>query len=315
MTLANFVNAIVTKNQFSGTFNQFNQAVQKSATGLNKLGGVLSSGSLGALFGGVAGAAGAMAITKTAFALGDLGAQSLTTKASFESLMRSVGLSTQLIDQLKVAAGGTVTELVLMQQANTALAGASGQLATEMGAALPKLLEAGRAAAKLNPAYGDAEFMFQSLVAGIKRGTPLLIDNTGIVLKVGEATEAYAKEIGKSVTELTAQERSIAILRATLSGADRLIEQTSGSMNSMASSAGQLKTAWQELKTTIGEGLAPTTSGIQAGLAETLTGLNAALENDAITLARQELARMEEQYQKTSTASQPRWRIMPAKLS
>ncbi len=94
-----------------------------------------------------------------------------------------------------------------MQQANTALAGSSGQLATEMGAALPKLLEAARAAAKLNPAYGDAEFMFQSLVGGIKRGTPLLIDNTGIVLKVGEATEAYAKSIGKSVTELARHAR------------------------------------------------------------------------------------------------------------
>ena len=43
-----------------------------------------------------------------------------------------------------------------MQQANSALAGTTGQLSTEMAAALPKLLEAGRAAAKLNPAYGDA---------------------------------------------------------------------------------------------------------------------------------------------------------------
>ena len=304
MGLADFKNSIVTKDQFSQTFNKFDRSVQGSARGLDKMGGILSGGGLGMLFGGMAGVAGVAAITKTAFALGDLGAQSLTTKASFDSLMKSVGLSTGLLDQLKEASGGTITELTLMQQANTALAGSSGQLATEMGAALPKLLEAARAAAKLNPAYGDAEFMFQSLVGGIKRGTPLLIDNTGIVLKVGEATEAYAASIGKSVTELTSQERSLAILRGTLEGADRLLEQTAGSTNSMASSAGKLKTAWMELKTTIGEGLAPTTSGIQEGLAETFIGINAALEDDAITLARQELARMEEQYVNTSTASQ-----------
>jgi len=307
MSLANFVNSIITKNQFSGTFNQFNQAVQKSANGLNKLGGIMSGGGLGALFGGVAGGVGALAITKTAFALGNLGAQSLTTKASFESLMNSVGLSTQLIEQLKEASGGTITELVLMQQANTALAGASGQLATEMGAALPKLLEAARAAAKLNPAYGDAEFMFQSLVGGIKRGTPLLIDNTGIVLKVGEATEAYAASIGKSATELTSQERSLAILRGTLEGADRLIEQTSGSMNNMASSAGKLKTAWMELKTAIGEELAPTTSGLQNQLAFELTGLTALIKGDELAKAKYRIDEITASMQYLAEGDAPKW--------
>ena len=282
MGLADFTNSIVTKDQFSQTFNKFDRSVQGSARGLDKMGGILSGGGLGMLFGGAAGVAGVAAITKTAFALGDLGAQSLTTKSSFESLMRSVGLSTQLLDQLKEASGGTITELTLMQQANTALAGASGQLATEMGAALPKLLEAARAAAKLNPAYGDAQFMFQSLVGGIKRGTPLLIDNTGIVLKVGEATDAYAKSIGKSADELTSQERSLAILRGTLEGADRLLAQTAGSTNSMASSAGKLKTAWMELKTAIGEGLAPTTSGIQEGAASALNQITSIVSSDEL---------------------------------
>lgn len=302
MALSDFKNSIITQDKFSQTFNKFDRSVQGSARGLDKLGGILSGGGLGMLFGGLAGTADVMAIGRTAFELGNLGAQSLTTKASFESLMRSVGLSTRLLDDLKAASGGTITELVLMQQANTALAGSSGQLATEMGAALPKLLEAARAAAKLNPAYGDAEFMFQSLVGGIKRGTPLLIDNTGIVLKVGEATEKYAASIGKSVTQLTSQERSLAILRGTLEGADRLIEQTAGSMNSMASSAGQLKTAWMELKTVIGESIAPTTSGIQQDAAAAFQGITAALRGDELTLARQELARMEEQYRLASNA-------------
>ena len=298
MSLADFKNSIVTKDQFSQTFNKFDRSVQSSARGLNKMGGILSGGGLGMLFGGMAGVAGVAAITKTAFALGDLGAQSLTTKSSFESLMRSVGLSTGILDQLKASAGGTMTELQLMQQTNTALAGASGDLATEMGAALPKLLEAGRAAALLNPSLGDANFMFQSLITGIKRGSPMLIDNTGITLKIGEATDAYAASIGKSVTELTAQERSIAILRGTLEGADRLIEQTGGNLDGMSTSASKLKTAWMELKTTLGEELAPTTSGIQGAIVRELTGLNAALQNDNLTVARKELEMLEESYQR-----------------
>lgn len=307
MALADFRNAIITQDKFSQTFNKFDRSVAASGRGLDKLGGIMSGGGLSMLFGGIAGAAGAMALTKTAFALGDLGAQSLTTASSFNSLMRSVGLSTRLLDELKAASGGTITELVLMQQANTALAGASGQLATEMGAALPKLLEAAKAAARLNPAYGDAEFMFQSLVSGIKRGTPLLIDNTGIVLKVGEATEAYAASIGKSVTELTAQERSIAILRATLDGADRLIEQTSGSMNNMASSAGKLKTAWMELKTAVGEGLAPTTSGLQNQLAFELTGLTALIKGDELAKAKYRIDEITASMQYLAESDAPKW--------
>ena len=285
MALADFRNAIITQDKFSQTFNKFDRSVSASGRGLDKLGGIMSGGGLSMLFGGIAGAAGAVAIAKTAFALGDLGAQSLTTAASFNSLMSSVGQSTRLLDELKAASGGTMTEMALMQQTNTALAGSTGQLSSEMAAALPKLLEAGRAAALLNPSLGDASFMFQSLVTGIKRGSPMLIDNTGITLKLGEATDAYAASIGKSVSELTAQERSIAILRATLEGADTLIAQTGGNLDGMATSATKLKVAWTELKTAIGEGLAPGTSAIQEGAASTLNQITSVLTSTEFTRA------------------------------
>ena len=294
MALADFKNSIITQDKFSATFSKFDRGVQTSARGLDKLGGVLSSGGVGMLFGATAGVAGAVAIGKTVWALGELGAQSLTTKASFESLMRSVGQSTGLLDQLKTAAGGTVTEMKLMQLTNTALAGSTGALSTEMAGALPKLLEAGRAAALLNPSLGDAEFMFQSLITGIKRGSPMLIDNTGITLKLGEATEAYAASVGKSVDDLTSQERSIAILRATLEGADTLIQQAGGNLNSMTSEIQASKVASEELKTALGELFAPGVAEAARTTTDVLVGMKAALEGDEVTLARQELERLEE---------------------
>ena len=128
MGLADLTNSIVTKDGFSNTFKKFDSSVQGSARALDKLGGAMSGGGLGMLFGGAAGIAGAAAIGKMAFSLGDLGAQSLTTEASFNSLMSSVGQSTRLLDELKAASGGTMTEMALMQQTNTALAGSTGQL-------------------------------------------------------------------------------------------------------------------------------------------------------------------------------------------
>lgn len=291
MALADFKNSIITQDKFSATFSKFDRGVQTSAHGLDKLGGVLSGGGLGMLFGATAGVAGAVAIGKTVWALGELGAQSLTTKSSFESLMRSVGQSPQLLDQLKAAAGGTVAEMKLMQLTNTALAGSTGALSTEMAAALPKLLEAGRAAALLNPSMGDAEFMFQSLITGIKRGSPMLIDNTGITLKLGEATDAYAASVGKSVNELTSQERSIAILRATLEGADTLIQQTGGSLNSMTSDIQSSKVAVEELKTAFAEMVAPGVASAAGGLATEFQFLTALMKGDEMGQASASLKR------------------------
>ena len=57
--------------------------------------------------------------------------------------MSSVGQSPQLLNQMTAGGGGTITELQLMQQANTALAGTSGQLADELAGAIPQLIEAG----------------------------------------------------------------------------------------------------------------------------------------------------------------------------
>ena len=54
MGLADFTNSIITKDQFSGTFRKFDASVQGSARGLDKLGGIMSGGGLGMLFGGAA---------------------------------------------------------------------------------------------------------------------------------------------------------------------------------------------------------------------------------------------------------------------
>ena len=62
----------------------------------------------------------------------------------------------------------------------------------------------------LNPSMGGTAFMTQSLITGIKRGSPMLIDNTGITLKLGRP-RSIRQERRKSVNELAAQERSIAI--------------------------------------------------------------------------------------------------------
>ena len=78
----------------------------------------------------------------------------------------------------------------------------------------------------------------------------MLIDNTGITLKLG-SHRAYADSVGKSVNELTAQERSIAIYAPRLPVLRTLIEQVGGNLDSMTSDIQKAKIATEELKTTL----------------------------------------------------------------
>ena len=128
MGLSDFVNAIITEDKFSGTFKKFDGAVEGSAQRLTNWAASCRAAILLCCSAGRLALLVSLRLARAIWNLGELGAQSLTTKASFESLMSSVGQSPQLLNQMTAAAGGTITELQPMQQANTALAGTSGQL-------------------------------------------------------------------------------------------------------------------------------------------------------------------------------------------
>src|SRR5690606_38205575 len=107
------------------------------------------------------------------------------------------------------------------RQANIALAGAIGEFGIQFGQKLPKLLEIARAQARAT--RQSVDFLYQSIITGIKRGSPLLIDNIGLVLKVGEANQAYAESVGKTVEQLTAEEKQIALLNATVEAGQEIL--------------------------------------------------------------------------------------------
>lgn len=179
-------------------------------------------------FGPMAVAIGAAVIAVAALAagflaLGNRGAPLVGLAESFDRLTASVGVNSQtLLKDLRAASAGTVSDFDLIKQANTALVGATGEFGKQFGQKLPQLLAAARAAAKATGQ--DVNFLFQSLVTGIKRASPLLIDNTGITLKVGEANERLAKSLGKSVSALTEEEKQIAVLNATVESGQKLID-------------------------------------------------------------------------------------------
>lgn len=174
---------------------------------------------------------------------------------SFNNLVANIPNGNRLLGGLQEAAGNTIAKFDLLKIANTALAGATGQVKQTLGRELPELLTIARVQAQ---ATGQSvEFLFNSLVSGIKRGSPLLIDNTGLVLKVGEANEQYAESIGKTVDQLTAQEKQIALLQATLTAGNKAIEQAGGVFVTNIERVGEVRAIFKDIRNDFGVAFQP----------------------------------------------------------
>lgn len=207
---------------------------------------------------------------KKAFDFAREGAQIRQTQESFDQLNDSILKTPDLLDRMAAASGGTISNLDAMRGVLTLVAGQSDEAAQRFANAAPQLLEIAKAAQKLNPALGDTAFLYDSISTGIKRSSPLILDNLGIVVKVGEANEKYAQSIGKTVTELTAEEKSMALLNATLETGQTLVRQAGGEAASSADSYASLGVELSNLKTeallAADEGLSPLISKMAEGL-------------------------------------------------
>lgn len=218
--------------------------------------GVSAGGSLTAMLGPAAAATAAIGALKGALDLAQASAKIDATRESFDKLAVSAGTTGDaLLGSLREAAQGTVSDANLIQSANSGILLTGGKLATD----LPRLLEIARASAQASG--DDIGFVFDSLVKGIARGSPQIIDNAKITLDSAGAFDTYAKSIGKTSDQLTRAEQQQATLNAVLVAGDDIIKKTGGSANGNAASFARAGVAIENFKnsagTAIANGLAP----------------------------------------------------------
>lgn len=255
--------------QTKAGLDQLGKSSKTAGGGAKELGASLSA--MAGTLTNVTAAAGAVALAlNQAFEFGRHGAAVVQTAESFEMLVRQVGGSADLLEELRTVSRGTIDDMSLMSATATLLAGTQGRLGKELADNAPRILEIASAAAKLNPALGDAKFLYESLMTGIKRGSPMLIDNTGITLKLGEANEKMAASLGKSVEALTSDEQKLAILFATLQAGDVMMQQVGGTAASLTDPFDRWNASVKNLGDSLAETFMPLLADAALGAEELL---------------------------------------------
>lgn len=173
-------------------------------------------------------------------------------KVSFDDMTKNIGVSgDELVKKLQEASVGTINSTDLMLASNKAMALG---VANNMGD-FTELMEVARL--KGRQMGLDTTQAFNDIVTGIGRGSPLILDNLGITIKLGQAQEEYAKSLGKATSELTENEKKEALRFAVMEEGRKQLKEAGELTLTYAEQQQQLKTSIQEMSIAIGRTFLP----------------------------------------------------------
>jgi hypothetical protein len=202
-----------------------------------------------------------MALKGTAaFTAISLGAKNAIDSASefqgistdFSRMTDQIGIDgDKLIDKLNEVSMGTVSNTDLMLSVNKAMALGVGNNIDD----ITKLMEIARLKGR---ALGlDTTQAFNDIVTGIGRGSPLILDNLGIIIKQEAAQKAYAKQLGKTVDEMTDAEKSQSIFNAVMESGTKDLELAGELSLSFGEKMQQIRKETADASVSLGESLLP----------------------------------------------------------
>lgn len=173
-------------------------------------------------------------------------------KNAFKNLTDTVWeSSTQMLKSLKDASKWAVSEYDLMLSANRALKLWVSENTQDMTDLM-----------KIARLYGqqmgqDVTQSFNDIVTWLGRWSPMILDNLWIIIDSEKAYEEYALSLWKSASELTKQEKTQALVNATLVEWRKALEEFWEPAQTMAERFAELKNSFSDIAWRIGEALLP----------------------------------------------------------
>lgn len=180
---------------------------------------------------------GTAAIVAYTAALGALALQGGKVLGVQRAFILVTGDLTGSLAKLRAASRGLISDFELMAGFNRALTLGAADTVEQFGELTEVALTLGRALGV------DAAFAMESLSLGIGRQSRLFLDNLGLIVRLEQAYEDYAKEIGVATSELTEQEKAIGFRNAAMDAAREKIAQLGGIEENAADSVTRFKVA------------------------------------------------------------------------
>ena len=184
-----------------------------------------------------------------AFEMAKLAATAESVRRSFSNLALEPD---KMLQAMKKATAGTISEMELMQRFNEA---------SLLGLPLDRfdeMLEIARGAAQSTGQSMD--FMLNSIVVALGRGSKLMLDNLGIMIDVKKANEDYAEALGTTADKLTDQEKKQAFVNTALEIGNENLQRSGGVIDSNIDSFGRFDASLQNLSESFGKTLVPSIS-------------------------------------------------------
>lgn len=207
----------------------FNKAVQDSGSSFQKV-----SGQLGGLINGVKAVFGAAIVRQVADVTLEMARLAGNTEGVKRAFERAFPDSVGLMNRLQAATQGTVSEFELMQRTLQA---------TNLGVAveeLPVLFEF--AAARAQQTGESVDYLVDSIVRGIGRKSPLILDNLGL-----SAVRLKEKFDGVALASLSVAE----VTRGVGEIAREELDKMGGFVATASTTVDQMNVAWTRLKTNL----------------------------------------------------------------
>jgi len=180
-------------------------------------------------------------------------------EASFSRLSSALKVDSHaMLANLTTATKGMVSNYDLMLSANKAMLLGLPVTAQAMG-------ELAKTATVLGKAMGqDATKSLEDLITALGRSSPLILDNLGLTVKVGEANEAYAAKLGKTVEQMTEAEKKMAFYEAAMEAARKKTQELGEQTQTLGEIAASV---W----TQVGNVISSTSAAINVGLGSALS--------------------------------------------
>ena len=202
-------------------------------------------------------------------------------KAAFEGITEASGVaSDEMLAALKESSAGMMTNKAAMEAYNLAAMLVGETFANDLPNAMGFLT-------KVSAATGESmDFMMTSLVRGVGRLSPMILDNLGIQVDLTKAYEDHAAQLGITTDEMTKAQQQTALMNQVMV----LLEKNTAAMpevtGTAAAAMGSLKAQLQDTKDEIGLALLPAFTTIMGKLSEfaneNLPKLVAVFEKDVI---------------------------------